>query len=97
MPPGSWCVVKLTIHTVTEHIGKHDGRPHFSVRVNQDNPNHHLWNNHGTWWFHATVHRHGHRKERVRLSLKTKNRQEARHQRDRVLQVLAQPGKEVAV
>ena len=26
-----------------------------SVRVNRKNPNHHLWNNNGTWWFHCTV------------------------------------------
>ncbi|MDG2125918.1 MAG: hypothetical protein P8J87_19620 [Verrucomicrobiales bacterium] len=36
-----------------------DRRPRFSVRVNEGNANHHLWNNHGTWWFHATVHRQG--------------------------------------
>lgn len=81
---------------MNEPIERQERRPHLSVRVNQENPNHHLWNNHGTWWFHATVHAHGHRKERLRLSLKTKDQGEARRKRDRVLQLLDQPGKEVA-
>ena len=27
-----------------------------SVRNNPANPNHHLWNNHGKWWCHLTLH-----------------------------------------
>ena len=48
-------------------------------------PNHHLWNNHGTWWVHATVLRGGVRQERVRRSLETHDLAEARRRRDRFL------------
>ena len=27
-----------------------------AIRVSAENPNHHLWNNHGTWFLHYTVH-----------------------------------------
>jgi hypothetical protein len=49
------------------------------------NPDHHIWNNHGTWWLHATVHLPDYTKERVRVSLGTKDRDEARQRRDFIL------------
>ncbi len=54
-----------------------------SVRNNPANPNHHLWNNHGTWWCHLTLDR-GETKERQRLSLHTGGIVEARERRDRL-------------
>jgi hypothetical protein len=27
-----------------------------AIRLNPGNPDHHLWNNNGTWWCHYTVH-----------------------------------------
>ena len=39
-------------------------QPTLSVRIDPDNPNHHLWNNHGTWWLHYTVHPTPHTKRR---------------------------------
>jgi hypothetical protein len=52
---------------------------------NPSNPDHHLWNNNGTYWCHYTVHEAGHTKRRVRVSLHTKNGEEARARRDAVL------------
>ena len=49
------------------------------------NPNHHLWNNHGTWWLHYTEHRHDYTKHRVRLNLHTHNLRVARVIRDVLL------------
>ncbi len=49
------------------------------------NPDHNLWNNHGTWWAHFTVHLPDHTKRRLRFSLATKDLTEARRQRDRIL------------
>lgn len=46
------------------------------------NPDHHLWNNNGTWWVHATVIHRGLVQERVRRSLKTTDVVEARRRRD---------------
>jgi hypothetical protein len=46
------------------------------------NPDHHMWNNNGTWWCHFTVHRDDYTAERVRVSLRTRNRQVARRRRD---------------
>ena len=53
-----------------------------SVRVNRKNPNHHLWNNNGTWWFHYTVHHPDFTSERHRFSLKTQDVKQARRLRD---------------
>jgi hypothetical protein len=56
-----------------------------SIRVLEQNPDHHLWNNHGTWWCHYTVHLPNYTKHRVRLSLQTSDVREARRLRDRLL------------
>ena len=53
------------------------------------NPNHHLWNNHGTWWVHATVLHRGLVQERIRRSLGTSDLAEARCRRDLFLESLA--------
>jgi hypothetical protein len=44
-------------------------RPSLAVRIKRTNPNHHLWENHGTWWMHYTVHLPDFTKRRVRRSL----------------------------
>ncbi|MEX2044724.1 MAG: hypothetical protein WD941_05170 [Opitutus sp.] len=54
------------------------------IRVHQNNPNHHLWNNHGTWFLHYTVHPTPFTKERVRRSLGTKDNRTARERRDSI-------------
>ena len=53
------------------------------IRVRAENPNHHLWNNHGTWFLHYTVHPTPFTKERIRRSLGTKDIRAARERRDR--------------
>ena len=55
------------------------------ARDDSPNPNHHLWNNHGTWWAHATVIHGGIRQERIRHSLGTRDVIEARQRRDMFL------------
>jgi len=62
-----------------------------SVRINPDNPNHHLWNNHGTWFIHYVVHPTPYTKERVRHSLHTKSLEEARERRDALLGLVEEP------
>ncbi len=52
------------------------------IRVRAENPNHHLWNNHGTWFLHYTVHPTPFTKERIRRSLGTKDVRVARERRD---------------
>ena len=56
--------------------------PTLSVRVNRKNPDLHLWNNHGTWWLHYTLHMADFTKRRVRKSLGTNDVAEARARRD---------------
>ena len=56
-----------------------------AVRVDRSNPNHHLWNNNGTWWCHFTRHLPDFTKARVRQSLATPNVVEARALRDALL------------
>ena len=59
-----------------------DGR----VKTNTDlNPDHNIWNNNGTFWCHFTVHNPDYTKERVRVSLHTKDRNEARQRRDFIM------------
>ena len=43
-----------------------------AVRVNPQNPDHHLWNNHGIWWCHFTLHSPQFAKQRLRRSLGTR-------------------------
>ena len=62
-----------------------------SVRINPANPNHHLWNNHGTWFIHYVVHPTPYTKERIRHSLHTKSLEEARERRDALLAVGSEP------
>ena len=53
-----------------------------SIKIDSENPDHHLWNNHGTWWIHYTVHQRDYTKHRVRVSLETRNLREARQRRN---------------
>ncbi len=66
------------------------------IRVRTDNPNHHLWNNHGTWFLHYTVHPTPFTKERVRRSLGTKDINVARERRDSFFADLAESAKAAA-
>jgi hypothetical protein len=56
-----------------------------SVRQNPGNPDHHLWNNNGTFWCHFTLHLPDFTKQRVRLSLETADVTAARRLRDALL------------
>jgi len=58
------------------------------IRVRAENENHHLWNNHGTWFLHYTVHPTPFTKERVRRSLGTKDVRVARARRNAFFQML---------
>lgn len=59
-----------------------------SLRFRPDNPNHHLWNNNGTWFLHYTVYPTPFTKERIRRSLGTKDLDTARARRDAFFQHL---------
>ena len=59
--------------------------PKIVLRVNAANPDHHLWNNNGTWWCHYTVHPTPVTKQRIRASLGTKDLTQARLRRDQLL------------
>jgi hypothetical protein len=59
--------------------------PKIALRINAANPDHHLWNNNGTWFVHYTIHPTPLTKERIRGSLHTKNLVIARSRRDRLL------------
>ena len=60
-----------------------------SARTSLENPDHHLWNNRGTWWCHFTLHRADYTAERVRVSLRTRDVTVARGRRDELLASLA--------
>jgi hypothetical protein len=62
-----------------------------SVRIPRGSPNHHLWNNNGTWFVHYTVHLPDYTKRRVRASLGTKTKDEARRRRDELFEKLKDP------
>lgn len=53
-----------------------------AIRISAENANHHLWNNHGTWFLHYTVHPTPFTKERIRRSLGTRELAVARRRRD---------------
>lgn len=58
-----------------------------SIRVDATNPDHHLWNNNGTWWCHYTLHREQHSR-RCRVSLETRLLSKARLRRDHLFNAL---------
>ena len=58
--------------------------PTISRRQKTDGTNHHLWNNHGTWWFHGTIHKPDGTTERVRVNLGTRDEAQARRKRDNI-------------
>lgn len=60
-----------------------------SARIDPNNPDHHIWNNNGTLWIHFTViHHPSNRVERIRRSLRTKDRERARRSRDNIFAAL---------
>lgn len=59
--------------------------PVLSLRTDKNNPNHHLWNNNGTWYLHYTVLTSPVTAERIRCSLRTKDIFQARLKRDQLL------------
>jgi len=63
---------------------RHQAGLQLSLRVSDGNPDHHLWNNNGTWFVHYTVCEPGFSGERRRHSLRTDDLQEARRRRDRL-------------
>lgn len=63
-----------------------------SIKIDSENPDHHLWNNHGTWWIHYTVHQSDYTKRRVRVSLETRHLREARTRRNAILTHLETEG-----
>ncbi len=60
-----------------------------ALRINLTNPNHHLWNNNGTWFVNYTVYPTPITVERIRSSLKTHCVETARIKRDRLFAILA--------
>jgi len=52
-----------------------------SSRTNTTCRRHHLWPNNGVWWTYYVLH-FGHRKRRIRRSLKTRSLEEATVRRD---------------
>ncbi len=67
------------------------------IRVDAANPNHHLWDNHGTWFLHYTVHPTPFTKERIRRSLGTKDVKVARERRDAFFAHLASEASKATV
>jgi hypothetical protein len=59
---------------------------HEGVKNKNPNPNHNIWNNHGTYWCHYTVHNDDYTKQRVRVSLGTNDVEIARALRDFLMQ-----------
>ena len=59
--------------------------PNLSTRQKAVGENHHLWDNHGSWWFHGTEHRLDGTARRIRLNLRTYELTQARHKRDQIL------------
>jgi|TARA_B110001469_G_scaffold34877_1_gene35106 hypothetical protein len=66
-----------------------------SVRIWATNPDHHLYNNNGTWWLHYTSYPTPETSKRIRRSLRTHIVKEAREQRDAIFAKIFFNSKEV--
>lgn len=64
-----------------------------SIRIDATNPDHHLYNNNGTWWIHYTSYPTPVTTKRVRRSLKTRDVILARQRRDALFAELFFEGK----
>jgi hypothetical protein len=64
-------------------------RHQLAIRIDAENPVHHLWKNHGTWWINYTLHTDGQRVRRVRRSLNTSSIAEACGLRDAIFLALS--------
>lgn len=62
-----------------------------AIRTSPGNPNHHLWNNNGTWYIHYTVYPDAYTAQRIRRSLNTRQLEEARARRDQLLETYTVP------
>lgn len=58
---------------------------HLVTRRTDTNPNHHLMNNHGTWWIRFTLRSTAGESIRPAYSLKTPDLETARRKRDGIL------------
>ncbi len=79
--PLPWCSVRLSLRIMPTNTP--------ALRINPRNPNHHLYDNNGTWWIHFHVHRPDYTKARIRESLGTNCLTAARELRDLALAHLA--------
>ena len=61
-----------------------DVYPRPAIRENPANPDHHIWNNNGTWYIHFTLYDTPYTAVRIRRSLRTRCREEARRRRDEI-------------
>lgn len=71
---------------MSAQLGSREDLARLALRVNPLNPDHHLWNNNGTWWCHYTVHLPDYTKQRRRVSLRTADHVVARCRRDALLE-----------
>ena len=55
-----------------------------AIRIDPQNPDHHIYNNNGTLWAHYTIYPTPVTAERIRRSLHTKDILEARRRRDAI-------------
>jgi len=62
--------------------------PRLCVKITPSNPNHHLWNNNGTWFVGYTVMDTPLTVTRIRRSLQTRDLSDARIRRDQLLEEL---------
>ena len=56
----------------------------YGIRIDHDNPDHHIWNNNGTLYLNYVVYPTRVTHDRRRYSLKTKFLEEARSRRDKL-------------
>ena len=67
-----------------------------ATRINDENLNHHIWNNNGSWWGHFTLHLLDHTKARRRQTLRTDNVFVARRRRDLLFEELQNAARQIS-
>lgn len=75
----------MTMNHAIKFMSPPRRRFQLSLRTHSENADHHLWNNHGTWWCHFTLHCPTGIKHRVRRSLRTGDVLVAQKRRDALL------------
>jgi len=101
VPLFSWCIEAHATNPMkttspSNLLFEEETKYKVATRINDENLNHHIWNNNGSWWVHFTLHLPNHTKARRRRTLRTNNVFVARRRRDLLFEELQNAASQIS-